>query len=75
MASWRWLSWSAVAVLALVALWSSGLFLFNWWAAGGPPTPDPAFYLRRAYIFLSLAASSLVLSVVLTWLNLRRARR
>ncbi len=35
---WRWL---LVVILLLGFLWFANLTAFNWWAAGGPPTPEP----------------------------------
>jgi hypothetical protein len=34
-------SWLLAAILLLAAGWSLNLTLFNWWAAGGPPTTQP----------------------------------
>jgi len=47
-----------VAVLFAAALWAGNLTLYNWWAAGGPPTPNPQMYATRGNIF---AVATLVL--------------
>ena len=40
----RWI----LALLALLAgLWLGNLAMFNWWAAGGPPTVNRAAYESR----------------------------
>lgn len=38
-------------VLLAVSVWTANLTLFNWWAAGGPPTPNPQQYATRGNIF------------------------
>jgi hypothetical protein len=43
--------WLLVAVLLIVSLWSAKLTRYNWWAAGGPPTPYPHIYEQRANVF------------------------
>ncbi len=43
--------WIIVAVLLAVSLWSANLTLAYWWAAGGPPTPNPAQYEMRGNVF------------------------
>jgi hypothetical protein len=43
--------WIFVAILFAAALWSANLTLYNWWAAGGPPTPTPQLYATRGNIF------------------------
>ena len=39
--------WIIVTVLVAVSLWTANLTLYNWWAAGGPPTPNPQEYESR----------------------------
>ena len=43
--------WIVVGVLLAVSLWTANLTLFNWWAAGGPPTPNPQEYAMRGNLF------------------------
>jgi hypothetical protein len=50
--------WSLAFVLLAVSIWTANLTLFNWWAAGGPPTLNPQQYVMRGNIF---AAATLVL--------------
>ncbi len=62
-----WMVWRLVlAVLLLVVCVRSGfLALYNWWAAGGPPTPDPALYERAGNLFFALATLCLASAVTL----------
>jgi hypothetical protein len=50
--------WLLVAVLVAASLWTANLTLYNWWAAGGPPTPHPELYEQRGNVF---AVATLVL--------------
>jgi hypothetical protein len=43
--------WLIVVVLLAVSLWTANLTLFNWWAAGGPPMPNPEQYVMRGNVF------------------------
>lgn len=43
--------WLLAIVLLAVSLWTANLTLFNWWAAGGPPTPNPQQYATRGNVF------------------------
>ena len=45
------LRWLIVVVLLAVSLWTAKLTLYNWWAAGGPPTPYPEQYEMRGKVF------------------------
>lgn len=68
---WRWI----LALLALLAgLWLGNLAMFNWWAAGGPPTVNRAAYESRGNIFFALALVAVALSVALVVQAIRRRR-
>jgi hypothetical protein len=43
--------WSLAFVLLAVSIWTANLTIFNWWAAGGPPTPSPQQYVMRGNVF------------------------
>jgi len=43
--------WSLAFVLLAVSIWTANLTLFNWWAAGGPPAPNPHQYAMRGNVF------------------------
>jgi hypothetical protein len=62
-----WMVWRlALAVLLLVVCLRSGFLAFyNWWAAGGPPTPDPTGYERAGNIFFAVASLCLASAVTL----------
>ncbi len=66
---WRWIT--VIALLA-TSIWLGYLGAFNWWAAGGPPTPHPEVYATRSNVFFGLAAVSLAAAVVVTVITLRR---
>jgi hypothetical protein len=69
----RALRWFLPVILIAAALWSANLALFNWWAAGGPPTSQPELFARRGNYFAT--ASVLLLgSAVLVAIRLWRAR-
>lgn len=68
---WRW----ALPVLLVVrACWTGNLTLFNWWAAGGPPTPHPEIYEQRGNLFFGLTVALLLAALVLVVVNIRRKR-
>ncbi len=69
---WRWIG---AGMLLLASLWFGNLTLFNWWAAGGPPTPHPETYALRGNIFFVLTCLLFVGFVTLSILNIRRRRQ
>lgn len=69
---WRWI----LALLALLAgLWLGNLAMFNWWAAGGPPTANRAAFESRGNIFFVAALVAVAFSVALAVQAIRRKRR
>lgn len=69
------LRWLLVAVLLCLAGWSANLALFNWWVAGGPPTPNPQLYERRGNLWCGVTLLLVVASGVMIAKNVRRSRR
>ena len=69
---WRWL---LGATLLLISGWSMYMALFNWWAAGGPPSPHPETYAFRGNVFFGLACLLFVAFVVVAVTNYRRRKR
>ena len=59
----RWLS---AAMLVLVALYSFNLAAYHYWAAGGPPTPNPEWHAARGnrFFWISLFALGSAVGVV-----------
>ena len=80
MRAYGWIVWRVVLMaLLLVVAWRTGfLALYNWWAAGGPPTPDPSRYEKLAAMFSSVAivclasAATMAVDLMRDW---RRANR
>jgi len=54
-------------LLLLVFLWALYLTAFNYWAAGGPPTPHPEIYRMRGEIFFGIACVLFVAFAVCLW--------
>ena len=69
-----WRLMTAVAML-LVSVWLGYLAAFNWWAAGGPPTPHRDVYATRGNIFFVVAVLALAASVLVVVRTVRRVRR
>ncbi len=69
--------WRCVAVVAmlLASIWLGYLAAFNWWAAGGPPTPHPDVYATRGNVFFALAFLCLAASILVAVLTVQRRRR
>jgi hypothetical protein len=68
---WRWI---AVACLLAIGLWFANLTLFNWWAAGGPPTPHPERFATRGNAFFFATCGFLLAAVFLAVMNYRRMK-
>ena len=62
-----WSLWRIVLVVLLlgVAVRSGTLAMFNWWAAGGPPTANPAGYERLGNVFFGVAVLCCAAAVTL----------
>lgn len=69
---WRWVH---AIVFLLASLWFGNLALFNWWAAGGPPTPHPEQYASRGNFFFVWACLFFVAFVIKIVMNIRRIKR
>jgi hypothetical protein len=67
--------WVLAVLLLLASLWFGKLALFNWWAAGGPPTPYPGTYALRSNVFFALAFLAFVAFVIFVVKNIRRWRQ
>lgn len=68
----------ATALLLVASCWAANLTMGNWWAAGGPPTPEPArsAYLERGNFFFWITCVGVLSAVSLglwSWLRIRRA--
>jgi hypothetical protein len=61
-------------LLLLVFLWALYLTAFNYWAAGGPPTPHPEIYRMRGNIFFGIACVLFVAFAVCLWSLVRRKK-
>ena len=68
---WRWL---LAALLLLASGWFGNLALFNWWAAGGPPTPHGPTYAFRGNLFFALACILLLAFGIVVVMNIRRLK-
>lgn len=62
----------AVLVLLAGAVWAGYLAAFNWWAAGGPPTPYRGAYEWRGNAFGIVSLSLAVAFVATVVSNIRR---
>ncbi len=69
------LRWCGAAFLLILCLWFAYLTMYNLWAAGGPPTPNPQTYATRANVFLALACASFASFLVIVVQNLQRRKR
>lgn len=61
----RWLS---AVLLCLAGLWALNLTAYNFWAAGGPPTPHLEIYERRGWLFFAAATGCFIGAGLLVWL-------
>lgn len=67
--------WIIVTVLVAVSLWTANLTLYNWWAAGGPPTPNPQEYESRGNIFAVVTLLLFSAAIAVALLNRKRSLR
>ncbi len=68
---WRW---ALPTLLVVGACWTGNLTLFNWWTAGGPPTPHPEIYEQRGNLFFALTVLMALLALAALFINLRSKR-
>ncbi len=64
--------WILFVILLGWTAWSAMLTVMYIWAAGGPPTPHPEIFARRAYIYLLVTLVSLGGAVALLIFNIRK---
>lgn len=67
--------WILVVVLLVGSLRTANLTLYNYWAAGGPPTPNPEMYETRGNIFAVVTLFFFAAAVGLGVINWRRRAR
>lgn len=67
--------WAVALILLAVSIWTANLTAYNWWAAGGPPTPYPHLYEQRGNIFAIATLLLFGAAVVLGVLNSKRRPR
>jgi membrane protein DedA with SNARE-associated domain len=67
--------WIVVATLLAISIWTANLTLYNWWAAGGPPTPNPQEYESRGNIFAVVTLLLFSAAVAVALLNRKRSLR
>jgi hypothetical protein len=67
--------WLAIFGLLAVSVWTANLTLFNWWAAGGPPTPNPQQFATRGNVFAIATLLLFGAAVGLAVFNWRRRVR
>jgi hypothetical protein len=65
-----------VRIVVIVTMVVTGVYFlylacFNWWAAGGPPTPDPKIFEARGTAFFGLALLSFVIAVLAFFMRSR----
>jgi hypothetical protein len=73
MRAYRLLRWLFPIALVVCSGWLANLAVFNWWAAGGPPTVRPENFEHRGNLFFFAACVTFLAAVVFFWLNLRRS--
>jgi membrane protein DedA with SNARE-associated domain len=73
MARSRLRHWVLPALLA-GACWTGNVTLFNYWAAGSPPTPHPEIYEQRGDFFFAVTVALLLAAAVFVVMNVRRSR-
>lgn len=64
--------WFADIILLLLSLWFGDLAFANWWAAGGPPNPNPGTYTFRGNISFILAILCFIGFIALLVMNIKR---
>ena len=67
---WRWII--ELSFFLLLSLWFGNLAIGNWWASGGPPTPNPGTYAFRGNVFFILAILCIIGFVILLVMNIKR---
>ena len=64
--------WLTTLLLLGALLWALYLTAFNYWAAGGPPTPHPEIYRMYGNIFFEIACVLFVAFGLCLWILVRR---
>jgi hypothetical protein len=68
------LRWLLLITLLMGFLWTANVAAYNWWAAGGPPVPNPELYARRALIFSVVSGVLLLGACATAWTLLVKRR-
>jgi hypothetical protein len=59
--------WAAAVILLLAFLYALNLTMYNLWASGGPPVPDPEIYRHRANVSFGFSCGFLLGLVAVIW--------
>ena len=70
----KFLCWTIDVIILLLSLWFGNLALYNWWAAGGPPTAHPEIYAFRGNISFVLTIFCFIGFVIL-FIFIRRMKK
>lgn len=68
----------AALVLLAVSFWAANQMLANWWAAGGPPTPEPAqsAFREQGNLFFWIMCAGFLSAIgvgLWSWLHIKQA--
>jgi uncharacterized membrane protein YphA (DoxX/SURF4 family) len=67
-------AWVVVAILIVAAFWTANLTVYNWWAAGGPPTANPKQFEMRGNAFAVLTLLLFSGAIAIRLFNRKRSR-
>jgi hypothetical protein len=64
--------WLLAAVALAIACSLFYLAAFNWWAGGGPPTPEPQVFIARGNAFALMGGVALTVFAAVLYRLVRR---
>jgi hypothetical protein len=64
--------WMSAGALLVAALYFANLAAYHTWAAGGPPTPDPAWHATWATRFFWVTVALITAAIGVAWLLRKR---
>jgi hypothetical protein len=60
--------WGASGLITILAIIYFNGALYCYWAAGGPPTPNPELWIKKGNEWLGISVVLIIMAIIITYL-------